>query len=195
MSEDSSSGRSHIQGLVEETDSYHAAQEELEERTESLSRSNDELEQFAYVVSHDLQQPLSLVSSYLEMLAESCSDKLNEEEESYLDRASAGAVRVQEMVDAVLGYARIDSRGEEFSDVDLELVLDEVKGALWKEVTCARAEITSGGLPTVHADFAQMEQLVQNLLSNALKFAAEQPGEGPPERNRDRGRIADLGSR
>lgn len=175
VSDDPSSGRSQIQGLVEETEDYHAAQDVLVEQAESLARSNDELEQFAYVVSHDLQQPLSLVSSYLEMLAESSSGKLNEEEESYLDRASGGAVRVQEMVDAVLGYARVDSRGGEFTDVDLELVLDEVKSALWKEITCARAEVTSDGLPTVPADSAQMEQLLHNLLSNALKFSGGTP--------------------
>lgn len=175
VSDDPVSGGSQIQGLVEETGDYHEAQKVLVEQAESLARSNDELEQFAYVVSHDLQQPLSLVSSYLEMLAESCSGKLSDEEESYLDRASGGAVRVQEMVDAVLGYARVDSRGGEFTDVDLGLVLDEVKSALWKEVTCARAEITGDGLPTVRADADQMEQLLNNLISNALKFTGGNP--------------------
>jgi PAS domain S-box-containing protein len=173
--EDAGSGMRHIQGIVEETGDYHATQEELAGQTESLASSNEELEQFAYVVSHDLQQPLSVVSSYLELLDDSAREKLEEEEESYLDRASAAAVKVQEMVDAVLGYARIDTRGGEFLEVDLEAVLEGVKDTLWKEMTCAKAEITSDGLPLVTADQAQMEQLLSNLISNALKFSGSGP--------------------
>jgi light-regulated signal transduction histidine kinase (bacteriophytochrome) len=173
--EDAGSGMRHIQGVVEETGDYHVAQEELAGQTEALANSNEELEQFAYVVSHDLQQPLSVVSSYLELLGDSAREKLEEEEESYLDRASAAAVKVQEMVDAVLGYARIDTRGGEFLQVDLEAVLEGVKDTLWKEMTCAKAEITSDGLPMVTADQAQMEQLLSNLISNALKFSGGGP--------------------
>jgi PAS domain S-box-containing protein len=175
--EDGGSGMRHIQGIVEETSDYHAAQKELADRTEALARSNDELEQFAYVVSHDLQQPLSVVSSYLEMLGDSVRDRLEGEEESYLDRAASAAVRVQEMVDAVLGFARVDSRGNAFAPVDLEAVLELVKTELWKEVTVAKAEITNDPLPTVIADEGQMELLLQNLLSNALKFSGSPPAE------------------
>jgi len=171
VAEDAKSGMRHIQGVVEETGNFHAAQEELSERTEALSRSNEELEQFAYVVSHDLQQPLSLVSSYLELLDDSVRDRLEGEEESFLDRATAGAVRMQEMVDAVLGYARVDTRGQEFEPVDLEAVVEEVKTELWKEITCAKAEIETDSLPTVVADPSQMALLLHNLLSNALKFS------------------------
>ncbi len=175
--EDAGSGMQHIQGIVEETDDYHAAQKELADRTEALVRSNKELEQFAYVVSHDLQQPLSVVSSYLEMLGESIRDRLQNEEETYLDRASAAAVKVQEMVDAVLGFARVDSRGGNFVPVDLGAVLEHVKSELWKEITVARADVTNDPLPTVLADEAQMEQLFLNLLSNALKFSGAPPTE------------------
>ena len=173
--EDAGSGMRHVQGIVEATDDYQKAQQELADRTEALARSNNELEQFAYVVSHDLQQPLSVVSSYLELLDESVRDKLGDEEESYLDKASASAIRVQEMVDAVLGYARVDARGGAFEPVDLEAVLEGVKDSLWKEITCAKAEIESDGLPVVSADQAQMEQLLHNLMSNALKFAGNKP--------------------
>ncbi len=175
--EDPGSGMKHIQGIVEETGDYHDAQEELGKRTEALARSNDELENFAYVVSHDLQQPLSVVSSYLEMLGESVRGKLEEEEESYLDRATSAAVRVQEMIDAVLGFARVDSRGGDFVPVDLGAVLEQVKSELWKEITVAKAEISNDPLPTVVADEAQMEQLLHNLLSNALKFSGNPPVE------------------
>ena len=173
--EDAGSGMKHIQGIVENTGDFHAAQEELSAQTEALARSNEELEQFAYVVSHDLQQPLSVVSSYLELLSDSVRPKLEEDEESYLDRATAATVKVQEMVDAVLGYARIDTRGEEFVQVDLNALLEGIKDTLWKEITCAKAEITSDGLPIVMADQAQMEQLLGNLISNALKFSGSGP--------------------
>jgi PAS domain S-box-containing protein len=175
VSENSETGARQIQGIVEGSDAYHAAQRDLAERVESLTRSNDELEKFAYVVSHDLQQPLSVVSSYLELLSDSSRDKLTDEEESYLDRAASGAVRVQEMVDAVLSYARVDSRGGEFASVDLADVFEEVKSGLWKEITCAKAEITSEKLPVVAADRPQMEQLLQNLVANALKFSDKAP--------------------
>jgi light-regulated signal transduction histidine kinase (bacteriophytochrome) len=175
--EDAGSGMRHIQGIVEETSDYHAAQRDLAKRTEALARSNDELEHFAYVVSHDLQQPLSVVSSYLEMLGESVRDRLEEEEESYLDRAASSALRVQEMVDAVLGFARVDSRGGDFGQVDLNAVLEQVKTELWKEITVAKAEIINEGLPTIVADEAQMELLLQNLVSNALKFSGSPPAE------------------
>jgi light-regulated signal transduction histidine kinase (bacteriophytochrome) len=108
-------------------------------------------------------------------LSDSSRDKLTDEEESYLDRAASGAVRVQEMVDAVLSYARVDSRGGEFASVDLADVFEEVKSGLWKEITCAKAEITSEKLPVVAADRPQMEQLLQNLVANALKFSDKAP--------------------
>ena len=167
----------HIQGIVEETGDYHAAQKNLANRTEALARSNDELEHFAYVVSHDLQQPLSVVSSYLEMLGDSVRDRLEEEEESYLDRAASSTGRVQEMVDAGLGFARVDSRGGDFGPVDLGAVLEQVKTELWKEITVAKAEIINEGLPTIVADESQMELLLQNLVSNALKFSGSPPAE------------------
>lgn len=168
-------GARQIQGILEESGGYHDTQQALQGKVEALTRSNDELEKFAYVVSHDLQQPLSVVSSYLELLADSCRGKLSSDEENYLDRAAGSAVRVQEMVDAVLSYARVDSRGGEFTSVDLAEVLEEVKSGLWKEITCARAEITTDELPEVAADRPQMQQLLQNLVSNALKFADKTP--------------------
>jgi PAS domain S-box-containing protein len=173
--EDVATGICHIQGIVEETEEYHAAQEELANRTHALARSNDELEQFAYVVSHDLQQPLSLVSSYLELLADGCEGKLDSEEQTFLERATAGAVRMQEMVDAVLGYARVDSRSGAFSPVDLENVVREVEATLAEEIESANAVITHDALPTVVAEESQMEQLLQNLIANALKFAGDLP--------------------
>jgi light-regulated signal transduction histidine kinase (bacteriophytochrome) len=86
-------------------------------------------------------------------------------------------VRVQELVDAVLGFARVDSRGGVFGPVDLGAVLEQVKTELWKEITVAKAEISCDPLPTIIADEAQMELLLQNLVSNALKFSGSPPAE------------------
>lgn len=169
--EDAASGARHIQGVVEETEDFHRAQDELAKQSRALARSNNELEQFAYIVSHDMQQPLSLVSSYLEMLAEACAGQLEGEALSYLEKARAGAGRMQSMVDAVLGYARVESRGGNFKPVELEAVLREVENRLREEIAACEAEITHDPLPSVVADEAHMEQLLQNLLANALKFA------------------------
>jgi PAS domain S-box-containing protein len=168
-------GARHIQGILEGIDEYHAIRETLEKRVEALERSNEELERFAYVVSHDLQQPLGVVSSYLELLSDSCRDKLSVEEANYLDRAAGSSIRVQQMVDAVLSYARVDSQGKEFTAVDLADVLEEVKAGLWKEIACARAEISNDPLPVVEADSTQIPQVLQNLISNALKFTDTVP--------------------
>jgi len=174
--EDAATGGRHIQGTVEDTGDYHVAQDELAKRTRALARSNDELEQFAYVVSHDLQQPLSLVSSYLELLGESSGDSLDDEARSYLDRASAGAEKMQQLMNAALGYARVDARGADFVAVDLERVLKDVEGTLREQIEATEASVTHDALPTVVADPGQMDQLLQNLVANAVKFA----GDGPP---------------
>ncbi|MFV2071445.1 MAG: ATP-binding protein [Thermoanaerobaculales bacterium] len=173
--EEAATGGRHIQGTVEDTGDYHAAQDELAKRTRALARSNDELEQFAYVVTHDLQQPLGMVSSYLEMLGESGSDSLDDEARSYLNRAAAGAAKMQRLVDAVLGYARVDARGAEFVAVDLGRVLEDVETTLNEQIEATGALVSCGGLPTVVADPGQMDQLLQNLIANAVKFAGDEP--------------------
>ena len=175
--EDGPTGVRQIQSIIEETEEFHAAQNELARRSQALARSNAELEQFAYVVSHDLQQPLGMISSYLELLEGSVGDTLEPETRDYLDRVVRGADRMQEMVDAVLGYARVDTRGNEFTAVDLTTILDRVSDELEDEIKAANATITHDELPTVVADGAQLHQLLHNLLTNAIKFV----GAGPPQ--------------
>jgi PAS domain S-box-containing protein len=173
--EDSRSGVSQVQSIVEETEEFHAARDELARRSQALARSNAELEQFAYVVSHDLQQPLGTISSYLELLEEAVGGSLEGEARDHLDRAARGAERMQEMVDAVLGYARVDTRGREFAPVDLAKVVDEVAGELGEIVEASHAKVTRDELPTVVADGAQLHQLLHNLLVNSLKFVGDRP--------------------
>lgn len=171
------SGVRQVQSIVEETEEFHAAQGELARRTQALARSNAELEQFAYVVSHDLQQPLGMISSYLELLESEVSERLEGSAKDYLERALHGTERMQEMIDAVLGYARVDTRGDEFQPVDLNTVLDELVDELAEVIDETGATISRDRLPTVIGDGAQLHQLLHNLLSNALKFIAERPPE------------------
>ena len=173
--EDSRSGIRQIQSIVEETEEFHAARDELARRSQALARSNAELEQFAYVVSHDLQQPLGMISSYLELLEDAVAGSLEGEARDFLDRAARGAERMQEMVNAVLGYARVDTRGREFGAVDLGGVVDEVVGELADAIAATHAKVTRDELPTVVADGAQLHQLLHNLLANALKFVGDRP--------------------
>jgi PAS domain S-box-containing protein len=173
--EEGPSGVRQVQSIVEETDEFHAAQSELARRSQALARSNAELEQFAYVVSHDLQQPLGMISSYLELFEREIGDKLEGEARDYIERAVRGADRMQEMVDAVLGYARVDTRGREFAAVDLTSILDEITDELAATIESTGAAITHDELPTVVADSAQLHQLLHNLITNAVKFVGDRP--------------------
>jgi PAS domain S-box-containing protein len=171
--ENGPAGVRQVQSIIEETEEFHAAQNELARRSQDLARSNAELEQFAYVVSHDLQQPLGMISSYLELLGREIEDNVGKDAKDYFERAVRGAERMQEMVDAVLGYARVDTRGREFTPVDLTTVLDDVIDELSDRIEATGATVTSDELPPVVADEAQLHQLLHNLLTNALKFVGD----------------------
>lgn len=173
--EDAASGVVHLHGTVEETASYHEAQEELVRRSAALARSNADLEQFAYVISHDLQQPLGVISRALDMVPEADRKRFSSEGRECLEHARRGADTLQRMVDAVLGYSRIDTRGGRFGVVDCSRVLETVRAQLADELAAAGAELTSDPLPTVVGDEAQLAQLMQNLLSNSLRFRSAAP--------------------
>jgi PAS domain S-box-containing protein len=168
--EDGPRGVHQVQSIVEETEEFHAARDQLARRSQALTRSNAELEQFAYVVSHDLQQPLGMISSYLELLEDAVGDNLDTDARDYFDRAMRGAERLQEMVDAVLGYARVDSRGREFEAIDLNEVVEEVTRDLESSIGATNAHVTHDELPTVMGDGAQLHQVIHNLIGNAIKF-------------------------
>lgn len=173
--EDPTSGVRSLHGTVEETGSYHAAQQELARRSRMLAQSNSDLEQFAYVVSHDLQQPLAVVSRSLDLLSDSDRKGLSDEGRRLLEHARRGAESLQRRIDAVLGYSRIDTRGGSFVPVDCNRVLDQVTVLLQAETGAAGAEITSDELPVVDGDEGQLSQLFQNLLANSLKFRSPGP--------------------
>ena len=115
------------------------------------------------------------LSLYLELLEDSVGDNLDTESRDYLDRVVRGADRMQEMVDAVLGYARVDTRGSEFEAVDLTAIVEGVVDELEEMIETTAATVTHDDLPTVVADGAQLHQLLHNLLTNAIKFVGAQP--------------------
>jgi light-regulated signal transduction histidine kinase (bacteriophytochrome) len=144
--------------------------EKLEAQAAELKRSNGALEQFAYVISHDLQEPLRMVSAYTELLRERYEGKLDEKADTYIKFASGGAKRMQELINALLEYSRVATRAKPFTHVPLDTVLDDVLANLDLALKDTGAQVRREPLPAISADREQWLQLFQNLLSNALKF-------------------------
>jgi signal transduction histidine kinase len=144
-----------------------------EQRSEELARSNSELEQFASVASHDLQEPLRKIRMYSGRLPKRLGDGLPEEAASDLARMAGAAERMQRLIDDLLSFARVSSRNREFEPVDLGDVAREVVGDLEARIDELGAQVEVGELPIVAGDRAQLSQLLQNLISNALKFHRE----------------------
>ncbi|MFC7082393.1 sensor histidine kinase [Halorussus caseinilyticus] len=152
------------------------AEIELKETVEKLEESNAQLEQFAYVTSHDLQEPLRMVSSYMQLLERQYKDDLDENAQEFIEYAVDGANRMKEMINDLLQYSRVDSRGGDFEPTDFENVLEQARDNLRVAIAESDAELTHDPLPTVVCDESQMVMLLQNLVSNAIKYCDE----GPP---------------
>ncbi|MDE1819214.1 MAG: PAS domain S-box protein [Euryarchaeota archaeon] len=150
--------------------------EALATRGAELSRMNRELEQFAYAASHDLQEPLRMVGSFTELLKMRYGAKLDKDANEFLDFAQDGARRMRQLIDDLLTYSRLGRKGTPRGPVPMNEVHDEVLRDLRESIGPAHAEVSRGDLPTVMADRTQVRQLLQNLISNAIKFH----GSGPP---------------
>jgi len=148
---------------------------ELAERAEELKRSNVELQQFAYVASHDLQEPLRMVASFTQLLAKRYRDKLDDDARDFISYAVDGATRMQTLIRDLLAYSRVGTQGKPFAPTRCDEVLDRVLDSLKLAIEESGAVITRGPLPTVQADALQLGQLFQNLLTNAIKFRGEKP--------------------
>jgi PAS domain S-box-containing protein len=150
-------------------------QETLEATVAELERSNADLEQFAYVASHDLQEPLRMVESYLKLLQRRYEGQLDTSAEEFVGYALDGAQRMRQLVRDLLTISRVGTRGREPAPTDVGAALQAAVSDLAEPIREAGAEITHGELPRVMADATQLRQVLQNLLSNALKFRSEAP--------------------
>jgi light-regulated signal transduction histidine kinase (bacteriophytochrome) len=147
----------------------------LEERAQELERSNQELEHFAYVASHDLQEPLRIVASYAQLLQRRYASRLGQDADEFIQFIVDGANRMQQLILDLLSFSRIGTRGRRFEAVECETVLSEAVENLRAAVLESGASITHDPLPAVTADPTQLTQLFQNLLGNALKFRNAEP--------------------
>lgn len=151
------------------------AESALAEQAKELTRSNEELEQFAYVASHDLQEPLRMVSNYTQLLARRYRARLDADADEFIHYAVDGANRMQILINDLLAYSRVGTRGHEFAPVDLNEVMAQVLVNLRQAIDEKKAEVTLDALPTLHGDQSQLLQLFQNLIGNAIKFHGPQP--------------------
>jgi light-regulated signal transduction histidine kinase (bacteriophytochrome) len=152
------------------------AEAALREAHEELKRSNSELEQFAYVASHDLQEPLRMVSSYTQLVMKRYGERLDGDAREFMAYVVDGAARMKQLIEDLLAYSRVGTKGKEFKPVPLENALKRAITNLRAAIEESGAEITHDALPTVDADEVQLAQLFQNLMGNALKFrGAEKP--------------------
>lgn len=151
------------------------AQTALESANRELARSNAELEQFAYVASHDLQEPLRSVSSCVQLLKKRYGGTLDERADEFIAHAVGGSQRMQALIDDLLAYSKVSAAPRTFAATDSLAALNLACANLAHAIDENRAQITHGSLPTVNADAAQLVQLLQNLIGNALKFHGNRP--------------------
>jgi signal transduction histidine kinase len=159
--------------LADSNRALERSNEELERQARELVRSNAELDQFASIASHDLQEPLRKVRTFTERISETEAGTLSERGMDYLRRANASAERMQTLIEDLLRYSRVSTQGRAFAPVDLRRVTEDVLEDLSEQVTDPGAIVRVGRLPTISADAPQMRQLLQNLISNAIKFRRE----------------------
>jgi signal transduction histidine kinase len=151
------------------------AHEALSKRTEELTRSNIELDQFASVVSHDLQEPLRMITAYVHLLQTQYRGKLDKDADEFIGFAVDGAERMQGLINDLLTYSRVGTRGKEFTSTDCNVVLTRTILNLKTAIDESGAQVTYDPLPTVPGDEFQLGQLLQNLISNAIKYRGERP--------------------
>ncbi|OIB57340.1 hypothetical protein BBD46_02320 [Natrialba sp. SSL1] len=162
-----------MHGAVANITERKEREQRLEELIGQLKESNERLEKFAYAASHDLQEPLRMVSSYLQLI-DSRYD-LDEEGEEFLEFAVDGADRMRSMIDGLLQYSRVETQGDPLEPVDLECILDDVRDNLQVTIEENSATIDTAPLPRVQGDPDQLRQVFQNLLDNAIEYSDDQP--------------------
>ncbi|WP_310489114.1 PAS domain S-box protein [Chamaesiphon sp. VAR_69_metabat_338] len=148
---------------------------ELQFQKQDLARSNDELQQFAYVASHDLQEPLRMITSYLELLERRYKGQLDAKADTFIAYAVDGASRMQILINDLLNYSRVGRQDRDFEDVDCEQIFERALTNLHVAIATNKAIVSHTPLPRVHGNSSQITQLFQNLIGNAIKFRTQEP--------------------
>jgi light-regulated signal transduction histidine kinase (bacteriophytochrome) len=175
LQKDSSGNPIGFRGIVRDITERKRAEESLKEKTEELARSNRDLEQFAYVASHDLQEPLRMVTNYVQLLARRYKSKLDPDADDFINFAVDGAIRMWRLINDLLTYSRVGTQNKGLKSTDCETVLKHSLDNLKIAIEENEAIITHDSLPTVMGDHLQLGQLFQNLIGNAIKFRGEEP--------------------
>lgn len=163
------------ESLAAEIEEHKRAQRRLQAATKDLERSNRDLEQFAYVASHDLQEPLRMVSSYVQLLAKRYQGRLDADADEFIEFAVDGARRMRQLINDLLAYSRVGTRGKPLERAELDAALDEALLNVQVAIQESGAAVTRDPLPAVRGDASQLVQLFQNLVANAVKFRGEEP--------------------
>ena len=161
--------------LSVELDERRRAEQQLARYTEELKRSNAELEQFAYVASHDLQEPLRMVASFTQLLGRRYRGKLDQDADEFIGYAVDGANRMQHLINDLLAYSRVGTRGKPLGPTDCNAVFQQARDNLAKAVEETSTIISQDPLPVVLGDEVQLLQVFQNLIANAIKFRGTEP--------------------
>ncbi|MBI5724462.1 MAG: PAS domain-containing protein [Planctomycetes bacterium] len=162
-------------GINKEITGLKIADEALRRQARELARSNADLQQFAYSVSHDLQEPLRTIASFITLLARKYRGNLDKQADEFIGFVVDGASRMQRLINDLLDYSRVDTHGKAPRPTDAKAVLDRVLASLGAALAESSASVVCDGLPTVMVDASQLGQLLQNLVSNAIKFRADEP--------------------
>lgn len=167
--------RDSIKVINDSRESLRKEKETVQLYADELKISNAELEQFAYVASHDLQEPLRMVASFTQLLAKRYKDKLDADAHEFISFAVDGANRMQRLINDLLNYSRIQTRGNPFGETDFEEILGQTRINLQVAIEKSCALISNDSLPVLAADSNQMLRLFQNLIDNAIKFSGDKP--------------------
>jgi len=163
----------YVAGYTRDITERKEYQHKLEQHREDLEQSNESLREFAYIASHDLQEPLRMVSSYVELLDQEYGEQFDDEAEEYMEFAINGAQRMKQMINSLLAYSRVHTDAEEFDEADANEVFETSCQDLKLLIEDHDAEVSVDDLPVVRADRDQLGQVFQNLVKNAIEHASE----------------------